>query len=132
MKIENKINKIVSEELGNIDESPFSRSGFDLYLESITSYSVQLFGLSQYLARKQGIETIPKSIVQKASEKLHKSRNDKILNLILSIAGLLIGLSVSHLITLILNDTVIALNSMIFIVTTGFTGFFLIGYYLFK
>lgn len=132
MKLENQINKVIADELDQSDKSPFSTSGFDMYLKNITAYTVQLFRLSDYLAKKQGIETITESIVARASEKIHKSNDGKILNLVLSFAGLLLGSAVSHLVTLSMDESAITINSMFFVMGTGLTGAFLFGYYLFK
>lgn len=132
MQLENQINDVIANELGKADKSPFSTSGFDSYLKNITSYTVLLFTLSQYLAKKQGLETIPESIVQKASEKIHKSSDDKLLNFILSFAGLLLGAAISHLVTLSMGSSQISYNNMAFIMGTGLSGAFLFGYYLFK
>ena len=132
MKLENQINKIISNEIIEYEKSPFSSGGFDEYLNSITSYTIQLFKLAEFLSKKQGLDNITKSIVKKSAEKIHKTINDKLLNIVLSIAGLLLGSSISHLITLINSDNQISIESLIFITIAALIGAFLFGYYLFR
>ncbi|MEK6480545.1 hypothetical protein WJR50_23580 [Catalinimonas sp. 4WD22] len=132
MKLENHVNDLINKELGKIDKSPFSTNGFDSYIKNVTSYTIQLFTLSKFFAKSQGTEFITEGVVKKAAEKIHKSSNEKVLNLILSFAGLLLGSAISHMVTLSMNSTLINTNNMIFIMGTGLTGAFLFGFYLFK
>jgi len=132
MKLENQINNLIAEEMGDSDISPFSSSGFDVYLKSITSYTMQLFNLSSFLSKKNELDLITASIVKQASEKIHRSKNDKLLNIILSLAGLLLGSGITHLITILNTNTIISNESLMFITFSVLIGAFLFGLYLFK
>ena len=132
MQIQSKIIEAINDELHDSEKSPFTEEGFDQYLKDITDFTVLLFRKSKYFADKQNLEVISNMHVLRASESIHKAEDSKVISLINSIGGILLGCALSILATLITTNSPITTPYMIVMLVTAIVGAFLLGIYLIK
>lgn len=130
--IEQELEKVIIEEFGINDKSPFTTDGFDMYVKSITSYNMELFRLAKYHSKRQGVGVVSELHVKKATDAIFKSSDSKLLNIVNSFSGLLLGASLSHLATLTLAGSPFTTGNITFMLCTGLVGAFLLGFYAFR
>ncbi len=132
MPLQDQISELIKQELHDEQKSPFTEEGFDQYLKHLSDYTILLFRKSKYYSDQQNLKVISDTHVIKAAESIYKASDSKLTNLINSMAGLLLGTSLSTLITLLSTGSPLTPMYMGVMLVTGILGSFLLGIYLVK
>lgn len=116
-----------NKELVYDDTSPFTKKGFTEYRNNITEYIDDLFHESLKISKRNRTELISASHVRSASFNLINKSKSRIKNLYNSIGGLLLGITLSNLVSLAALNVEYNKIGIIVIVCLGIIGSFLLS-----
>jgi hypothetical protein len=102
--------------LQNLDPAPFSKNAFSVLKEKISDYIIQLVSESSKVARRYRADTISATHVDRASEYLITSTSRKFFRHLGTLGGLLLGASLSNLLSMTTSATYTTLG---IVITTG-------------
>ena len=134
IKIDNKnINKDillniiqeVDKKLEGCNCSPFSADAFSILKEKIYQYISELMLESINISKRYHSDTISKNYIEKASLYLYSSKSGKFFKNIGMVGGILLGVSVSNIISTLALDS-ISTGEIILPVILGFAGIFMV------
>lgn len=120
-----------SDELKNIDATPFTNSGFDYFKIKIEEYIKALFLESIKSSKRDDVDMISIKHIDSASKFLHKSSRLRFQNFYLSIGGLLLGSCISNLFSMTMLGASFNILGMSLTIIFGIIGAFLLGKSLF-
>jgi len=94
------------EQLREIDPSPFSSKAFRALQERVSLYIAELITESTREAKRQELDTISETHVERASEGLVSNSGRKLYRHVGTLGGVLLGASISNLLSMAASNTV--------------------------
>jgi hypothetical protein len=114
-------------EIESLENSPFTKKGFSEYRNNISEYIEDLFQESLKISKRNRTELISASHVKTASFYLIKKSKSRTRNLYNSIGGLLLGVTISNLVSIVALNLQYNKLGLVVIVFLGIIGSFLLS-----
>lgn len=124
----NKIIANIDEEVQKISPKPFSPKAFQKLKQYISIYIVELISESVKNAKRENLDSVSGTHIDKAQKYLTSSNNLKTNKLYSSIGGVLLGATLSNVVNMVLRTGEITAPGVIITVLLGIFGSFLLAY----
>ncbi len=129
--MDEKMILVSKEQLEELDNRPFSKKAFNLLNHKVSTYISDLISESSKNSRREKLDGISETHVEKASSYLIAKSRSKIKNLLGTIGGILLGATVSNVVTILSSNSAgISTTNVVATIILAIVGSFLIAFNL--
>jgi len=132
MKIIENVLKESLSDLSSINYSPFSKQGFEEYKTQVAKFIVRLYDESIRNSKKNNSDIVNKKHIDDAVNYISTINKYKFSNLLNTIGGLLMGSTITFLISTANSNINYSVEELTIHIVLGLVGSFILGYNLSK